>query len=66
MTRALAEEEGIFIGGSGGAAVYGALEYVRKSDFGEDDLMVIILPDSGSRYASKIFNDDWMKEKGFL
>lgn len=66
MTRRLAKEEGLFVGGSCGAAVYGALEYARNSDFGEDDLMVIIMPDSGTRYVSKIFNDEWMKEHGFL
>ncbi|NGP86859.1 cysteine synthase family protein [Aliifodinibius halophilus] len=65
-TRALAEEEGLFVGGSCGAAVHGALEYARNNEFGEDDLMVIILPDSGTRYVSKIFNDEWMKEHGFL
>lgn len=66
MTRALAQEEGLFVGGSCGAAVHGALEYARNNDFGKDDVMVIILPDSGTRYVSKIFNDDWMKEQGFL
>ncbi len=66
MTRALARKEGLFVGGSCGAAVHGALEYAQNSDFGEDDLMVVILPDSGTRYVSKIFNDDWMKEHGFL
>ena len=66
MTRALARKEGLFVGGSCGAAVHGALEYARSSDFGEGDLMVVILPDSGTRYVSKIFNDDWMKEHGFL
>lgn len=65
-TRALAKEEGLFLGGSCGAAVYGALEYARNNEFGEDDIMVIIMPDSGSRYVSKIFNDEWMKENGFL
>lgn len=65
-TRKLAQEEGLFVGGSCGAAVYGALEYARSGDFGKDDLMVIILPDSGTRYVSKIFNDKWMQEKGFL
>lgn len=65
-TRALAEKEGLFVGGSGGAAVYGALEYARDNDFGKGDLMVIILPDSGARYVSKIFNDEWMSEHGFL
>lgn len=66
MTRQLAEKEGLFVGGSCGAAVYGALEHARNNDFGKDDLMVIILPDSGTRYVSKIFNDEWMKEHGFL
>ncbi len=66
MTRRLAKEEGLFVGGSCGAAVYGALEYARNNEFGEDDLMVIILPDSGTRYVSKIFNDEWMKEQGFV
>lgn len=66
MTRALAKEEGLFVGGSCGSAVYGAFEYARSNKFEEDDTMVIILPDSGTRYVSKIFNDNWMKEKGFL
>jgi cystathionine beta-synthase len=66
MTRRLAKEEGLFVGGSCGAAVYGALEYARNNNFGKDDLMVIIMPDSGTRYISKIFNDEWMKEHGFL
>lgn len=65
-TRDLARKEGLFVGGSCGAAVYGALEYARNNDFGEDDLMVIILPDSGTRYVSKIFNDEWMREHDFL
>lgn len=66
MTRELAKKEGLFIGGSCGAAVYGALEYAREQNLGKDDLMVVILPDSGTRYTSKIYNDDWMREKGFL
>jgi cystathionine beta-synthase len=66
MTRKLAEQEGLLVGGSCGAAVAGALEYALQSSFGEGDIMVIILPDSGTRYISKIFNDEWMKEKGFL
>lgn len=65
-TRALAREEALFVGGSCGAAVYGALEYARKNDFKENHLMVIILPDSGTRYVGKIFNDEWMQENGFL
>lgn len=66
MTRAVAKEEGLFIGGSGGAAVFGALEYARTNNLGEKDLMVIILPDSGTRYVSKIYNDEWMKKNHFL
>lgn len=65
-TRELAKKEGLFVGGSCGAAVYGALEYARGNKFEEDDLMVIILPDSGTRYVSKIFNDEWMNKHGFL
>lgn len=65
-TRSLAEKEGIFAGGSCGAAVYGALEYAKRHELSKDDLMVIILPDSGTRYTSKIFNDDWMKKNNFL
>lgn len=66
FTRKLAREEGLFVGGSCGAAVYGALEYINQNPFGEDDVMVIILPDSGSQYVSKIYNDEWMREQGFL
>lgn len=65
-TRALAKQEGLFIGGSCGSAVFGALEYARNQNLTENDLMVVILPDSGTRYISKIYNDDWMKENGFL
>lgn len=66
MTRRLAKEEGLFIGGSCGAAVFGALQYARENDPGEDAVMVVILPDSGTRYISKIYNDNWMKEHGFM
>jgi len=66
MTRDLATKEGLFVGGSCGAAVYGALEYARKNKLGKDALVVVILPDSGTRYVSKIFNDEWMRENGFL
>ncbi len=65
MTRRLAREEGLFIGWSCGAAVHGALEYAREH-LREDDVMVIILPDHGTRYLNKIYNDDWMKNHGFL
>ena len=65
-TRALAKKEGLFIGGSCGAAVWGALEYARQHTLKEDDVMVIILPDSGTRYISKIYNDEWMQQNGFM
>lgn len=66
MTRRLVREEGIFCGGSCGSAVAGALKYIRAHDLGPDKNVVVVLPDSGSRYLSKIFNDDWMRENGFL
>ncbi|WP_425391879.1 cystathionine beta-synthase [Ekhidna sp.] len=65
MTRRLAREEGLFVGWSCGSAVHGALEYA-KENLKEDDVMVIILPDHGTRYLGKVYNDDWMKDHGFL
>jgi cystathionine beta-synthase len=65
MTRRLVREEGIFVGGSCGSAVSGALKYIRKEKLGADKTVVVLLPDSGSRYLSKIFNDDWMREYGY-
>lgn len=65
-TRRLVREEGIFCGGSSGSAVWGAMTYAREHGLGSEDVMVIILPDSGSRYLSKVFDDDWMRENGFL
>ncbi len=65
MTRRLAREEGLFCGWSCGSAVAGALEYA-KEHLKEEDVMVIILPDHGTRYLGKIYNDDWMKARGFL
>ena len=66
MTRALAREEGLFVGGSCGAAVWGALEYAKQSNLDENSIIVVILPDSGTRYVSKIYNDEWMKKHNFL
>ena len=65
MTRRLAREEGIFAGGSCGAAIAGALHYLEKHDR-EGLNVLILLPDSGSRYLSKIFNDQWMADNGYL
>ena len=65
-TRRLAKEEGLFVGWSCGAAVEGAIKYMKDNPLGKDDVLVIILPDSGTRYIGKVYNDEWMKEKGFL
>ena len=62
----LARKEGLFVGGSCGAAVWGAMNYIKKNPLKPDDLMVIILPDSGTRYISKVYNDEWMRTNGFL
>ena len=63
FTRKLAKEEGIFAGNSCGAAVKGVIQL--KKHFSKDDVVVILLHDSGSRYIGKIYNDDWMKSNGF-
>jgi cystathionine beta-synthase len=65
MTRKLAREEGMFCGWSCGSAVAGALEWAREN-MTEDDVMVIILPDHGTRYLGKVYSDSWMKDHGFL
>ena len=65
MTRRLSKEEGMFVGWSCGSAVWGALEWAREN-MKEEDVMVVILPDHGTRYLGKIYNDDWMKDHGFL
>ncbi|MEU1604707.1 cystathionine beta-synthase [Micromonospora matsumotoense] len=64
MTRRLAREEGLLVGGSCGMAVVAALEVARAA--GPDDVIVVLLPDSGKGYLSKIFNDRWMARYGFL
>lgn len=66
MTRRLTREEGIFCGVSAGAALAGALRYAADRDLGPDKLMVVLLPDNGSRYLSKVFDDNWMRENRFL
>src|SRR5690554_6860135 len=65
MTRMLSREEGLFVGWSAGSAVHGALEYAREN-LKEGDCMVILLPDHGSRYVGKVYNDEWMRNHGFL
>jgi cystathionine beta-synthase len=62
--RKIAKEEGIFVGNSAGSAVKGLLQL--KGELTEDDVVVVLFHDHGSRYVGKMFNDDWMKERGFL
>ncbi|MGH7690855.1 MAG: pyridoxal-phosphate dependent enzyme [Gemmatimonadaceae bacterium] len=64
MTRRIAREEGIFAGNSAGAAMAGLMQL--KNNFHKGDMVVIIFHDHGSRYLGKMFNDDWMRERGFL
>ena len=64
MTRRIAREEGIFAGNSAGAAMAGLLQL--RHHFGPEDVVVVIFHDHGSRYLGKMFNDDWMRERGFL
>jgi cystathionine beta-synthase len=64
MTRRIAREEGIFAGNSAGSAMAGLLQL--KDHFKADDVIVVIFHDHGSRYLGKMFNDDWMRQKGFI
>lgn len=63
-TRRIAKEEGIFVGNSAGSAVKGLLQL--KENFKKEDVVVVLFHDHGSRYVGKMFNDDWMRERGFL
>jgi cystathionine beta-synthase len=64
MTRRIAREEGIFAGNSAGSAMAGLLQL--KDHFAADDVIVVVFHDHGSRYLAKMFNDEWMREKGFI
>jgi cystathionine beta-synthase len=68
MARELLTSEGLYTGSSGGAAVVGAIRFAREHEAagGRPLNVVVVLPDSGSRYLSKLYNDDWMREAGFL
>ncbi|HSX09973.1 MAG TPA: cysteine synthase [Candidatus Saccharimonadales bacterium] len=66
MARQLGRTEGILVGSSGGAAVAAALKYFNNKKFGRDKIVVILLPDSGRSYLSKIFNDEWMTKNNLL
>tara|TARA_B110001452_G_scaffold49360_1_gene37689 strand:+ start:318 stop:1298 length:981 start_codon:yes stop_codon:yes gene_type:complete len=63
-TQKLAKQEGMFLGNSAGAAVKGLLQL--KNHFNEDDVVVVLFHDHGSRYVGKMFNDDWMKKMGYI
>jgi cystathionine beta-synthase len=62
--RRITREEGLLVGGSCGTAMFAALEVARG--LGPDDLVVVVLPDSGRSYLSKVYNDSWMLQYGFL
>jgi cystathionine beta-synthase len=64
MTREIARKEGIFAGNSTGSAVAGVLQ--MKDMFKEGDVVVIIFPDHGTRYLGKMYNEDWLRDRGFL
>ena len=64
FTRKIAKEEGIFAGNSAGAAIKGILQL--KNHFKKDDVVVVLFHDHGTRYIGKMFNDDWMREQGFI
>ncbi|MCS5664089.1 MAG: cysteine synthase family protein [Flavobacteriales bacterium] len=64
MTRRLLQEEGIYSGGSSGSAVVGAIRYAESLE--KPERILVILPDSGNRYASKIYKEDWMREMGYI
>src|SRR5882672_3117988 len=62
--RELTRKEGLFSGGSAGGAVFGAIKFAR--DYPQCKTIVVLLPDSGSRYLSKVYDDDWLRENSFL
>ncbi|MEO5648244.1 MAG: pyridoxal-phosphate dependent enzyme [Chitinophagaceae bacterium] len=64
MARRISREEGIFVGYSAGSALQGLLQL--KNELKQGDLVVVIFPDHGSRYVAKVYNDQWMMERGFL
>jgi cystathionine beta-synthase len=66
MARRLGREEGLFVGGSSGTAVVGALAWLEGRPVPEGSTVVIVLPDSGDRYLSKFYSEEWLREKGLL
>ena len=66
LARKLARQEGIFSGGSTGAAVWGALEYAKRNDLGPEQIVVTMACDHGLRYLSKVYSEQWLRENGML
>src|SRR5260221_12707150 len=64
VARRLVKLEGIFTGGSGGGCMSGAMRLAR--DLGPEDFVVAFMPDTGMRYLSKVYNDEWMRERGYV
>lgn len=64
--RELAKTEGLFVGYTSGAAMQGIKQLNDDGEFSKDDVVVVIFPDHGSRYMSKIYNDEWMRQQGFF
>jgi cystathionine beta-synthase len=64
--RELAKTEGLFVGYTSGAALQAVKQYAQDGEFNKNSNVVVIFPDHGSRYMSKVFSDDWMKEQGFF
>jgi cystathionine beta-synthase len=66
MAREISRTEGIFVGYTSGAAFQAVKQYAEQGEFDEDSNVVVVFPDHGSRYMSKIYSDEWMQEQGFL
>ena len=64
--RELTRKEGLFLGYTSGAVVQAARQYAEENEFNEDSNVILIFPDHGSRYMSKVFSDEWMQEQGFF
>lgn len=66
MAREISKREGLFVGYTSGAAFQAVKQYAEEGEFDENSNVVVVFPDHGSRYMSKIYNDDWMREQGFF
>ncbi|ELY2017796.1 cystathionine beta-synthase, partial [Flavobacterium psychrophilum] len=66
MTRNIAKVEGLFVGYTSGAVVQAIKQYAEEGEFDEKSNIIAIFPDHGSRYMSKVFNEEWMEAQGFF